>query len=161
MQLEADKVVRLLGLDDLLSEVDSPTRVGSSAMGLMVRRDINITVVCDRLDDIALQAFADIGARLMQKTEYVEAVRFRNDTGLGTPRPRNIPTGFIFGSRNRRRTAAVPQSDAIGGRKVRPGDRTAVRGDLQRATITELGRRGSGVCVIYERLWPGARRGPS
>jgi hypothetical protein len=62
----------------------------------MVRRDIDITVVCDRLDEAALEAFANIGARLMQKTEYVLAVRFRNDTGHWNREPENYPDGLYL-----------------------------------------------------------------
>lgn len=80
MQVEADEVVRILGLNELLSEIGRPIRVGSSAMGLMVRRDIDITVVCDVLDDGALAAFTAVGSCMMQRADCVVAVRFRNDT---------------------------------------------------------------------------------
>jgi len=96
MQLEADEIVRLLALNELLSQAGRPVRVGSSAMGLMVRRDIDITVVCDRLDDAALEAFANIGARLMRKTEYVLAVRFRNDTGHWNREVEKYPDGLYL-----------------------------------------------------------------
>jgi len=96
LQLEADEIVRLLRLDELLSAVGHPIRVGSSAMGLMVRRDIDITVVCPRLDARALEAFAGIGARLMQATESVVAVRFRNDAGNWNAEPDKYPDGFYL-----------------------------------------------------------------
>ncbi|MCF1434594.1 hypothetical protein GOZ97_03070 [Agrobacterium vitis] len=96
MQLEADEVVRVLDLNALLREIGRPTRVGSSAMGLMVRRDIDITVACDCLDNNALAAFAGIAARLMQITDYVVAVRFRNDTGNWNIEPEKYPDGLYL-----------------------------------------------------------------
>ncbi|PKA43225.1 hypothetical protein CWR43_14365 [Rhizobium sullae] len=96
LQTEADEIVRALHLDDLLSQVGHPTRVGSSAMGLMVRRDIDVTVVCPKLDIRALETFAGIGARLMQMTESVVAVRFRNDTGKWNVEPEKYPDGFYL-----------------------------------------------------------------
>ncbi|UWU12778.1 hypothetical protein N2599_11385 [Rhizobium sullae] len=96
LQTEADEIVRALHLDELLSHVGYPTRVGSSAMGLMVRRDIDITVACPKLDIRALEAFAGIGARLMQMTESVVAVRFRNDTGKWNAEPEKYPDGLYL-----------------------------------------------------------------
>ncbi|MGR9457081.1 hypothetical protein ACU8V1_14035 [Rhizobium leguminosarum] len=96
MQVEADEVVRILGLNELLSEIGRPIRVGSSAMGLMVRRDIDITVVCDVLDDGALAAFTGIGARIMQRADCVVAVRFRNDTKDWNAEPDKYPDGLYL-----------------------------------------------------------------
>ena len=96
MQAEADEVVALLDLDRLLAKVGRPIRVGSSAMGLMVRRDIDITVTCDRLDGAALEAFANIGAHLMRLTGHVGAVKFRNDTGPWNREPDRYPDGLYL-----------------------------------------------------------------
>ena len=96
LQAEADEVVRLLDLDRLLAKVGSPVRVGSSAMGLMVRRDIDITVSCGRLDSAALEVFANIGAHLMRLTEHVGAVKFRNDTGRWNMEPEKYPDGLYL-----------------------------------------------------------------
>ncbi|WP_455873296.1 hypothetical protein [Rhizobium yanglingense] len=96
LQTEADEIVRALHLDELLSHVGHPTRVGSSAMGLMVRRDIDITVACPKLDANALEAFAGIGARLMQVTESVFSVRFRNDTANWNVEPEKYPDGLYL-----------------------------------------------------------------
>ncbi|MFA1678176.1 hypothetical protein ACDY97_37260 [Rhizobium mongolense] len=96
LQIEADEIVRALRLDELLSQVGHSTRVGSSAMGLMVRRDIDITVACPKLDIHALEAFAGIGARLMQMTESVVGVRFRNDTGKWNIEPEKYPDGLYL-----------------------------------------------------------------
>lgn len=97
MQLEAEEVVRLLKLDELLAGVGQPIRVGSSAMGLMVRRDIDITIVCAELNDNALSAFAEIGAGLMRRTDCVTAVKFRNDMGTWNAEPENYPDGLYLG----------------------------------------------------------------
>jgi hypothetical protein len=96
LQIEADAVVRDLQLEELLEPIGQPIRVGSSAMGLMVRRDIDITVVCARLDAGALAEFAAVGARLMQQTAMVEGVRFRNDSGKWNREPENYPDGLYL-----------------------------------------------------------------
>jgi len=96
MQAEADEVVALLELEHRLAKVGRPIRVGSSAMGLMVRRDIDITVICDRLNDEALEAFANISAQMMLLTEHVGTVRFRNDTGSWNLEPDKYPDGLYL-----------------------------------------------------------------
>ncbi|MFS8148507.1 hypothetical protein [Rhizobium sp. BR 249] len=96
LQAEADEVVQALQLDALLGDLGQPIRVGSSAMGLMVRRDIDITVVCPRIDAQALEAFTAIGARLMRMTERVVAVRFRNDSGKWNQEPEKYPDGLYL-----------------------------------------------------------------
>lgn len=96
LQPEADELVALLDLDQLLRKVGRPVRVGSSAMGLMVRRDIDITVTCDRLDSAALTAFGSLGAHLMRLTEHVGAVRFRNDAGPWNIEPEKYPDGLYL-----------------------------------------------------------------
>jgi len=59
LQHEADEVVKELRLEELLATAGKPVRVGSSALGLMVWRDLDITVVCSRLqvDEIARICF--------------------------------------------------------------------------------------------------------
>lgn len=96
-QLEAEEVARILKLNELLESVGQPIRVGSSAMGLMVRRDIDITVVCAALNDNTLAALAEIGVKLMQRTDYVTAVRFRNDMGKWNAEPEKYPDGLYLG----------------------------------------------------------------
>lgn len=46
LQAEADTLIFDLQLEDLLGTVGFPVRVGSSAMALMLRRDVDITVIC-------------------------------------------------------------------------------------------------------------------
>ena len=107
LQAEADDMVRALDLQSLLSPLGRPIRVGSSAMGLMVRRDIDITVVCAKLDARALEAFSGIAARLMQNSTNVESVRFRNDTGVWNREPAKYPDGLYLGLTVRAQNQAV------------------------------------------------------
>jgi hypothetical protein len=97
LQAEADQVVRALDLVDELAKLGQPTRVGSSALGLMVRRDIDITVSCERLDEVTLAGFAQLGARLMLRDDLVVAVRFRNDSKAWNAEPQNYPDGLYLG----------------------------------------------------------------
>ncbi len=97
LQKEAATIVELLGLEAMLTGIGRPLRVGSSAMGLMVQRDIDITVVCDSLDGSTLRAFAEIGARLMPMDKYVTGVRLRNDTGVWNVDPASYPDGLYLG----------------------------------------------------------------
>lgn len=96
LQIEADEVVRMLGLNALLGKIGRPIRVGSSAMGLMVRRDIDITVACNRLNDDTLAAFSVIAGQMMSRTDCVNAVRFRNDTGQWNMEPEKYPDGHYL-----------------------------------------------------------------
>ncbi|EJZ17332.1 hypothetical protein NE852_13165 [Rhizobium sp. Pop5] len=96
LQAEADEVVRALRLEELLAGLGRPVRVGSSAMGLMVRRDIDITVVCPKLDAQALEAFIAVGACVMRMTDRVVAVRFRNDSAKWNREPEKYPDGFYL-----------------------------------------------------------------
>ena len=97
LQEEADRVVELLQLEALLSNIGKPIRVGSSAMGLMVRRDIDITVVCKDLSSETHAAFSQVGAKLMLMGRHVVSVRFRNDTGAWNADPASYPDGLYLG----------------------------------------------------------------
>ncbi|WP_085787351.1 hypothetical protein [Ketogulonicigenium robustum] len=97
LQIEADEVVRVLDLDALLGKIGRPIRVGSSAMGLMVRRDIDITVVCSELNEDTLAVFSAIAAQMISRTDCVMAVRFRNDTGDWNMEPEKYPDGHYLG----------------------------------------------------------------
>lgn len=97
LQMEADKVVEVLQLQALLSSIGNPIRVGSSAMGLMVRRDIDITVVCEGLSTKTHADFSQVAAKLMLMDRYVLAVRFRNDTGVWNIDPASYPDGLYLG----------------------------------------------------------------
>ena len=75
--MEAEGVATDLGLLQELSGAGDPVRVGSAALGLMVRRDLDITVVCPELQ---VMDVAQIGATLAGHPG-VRQVLFRNDTG--------------------------------------------------------------------------------
>jgi hypothetical protein len=95
LQKGADKIVDLLRLEALLSNVGRPIRVGSSAMGLMVRRDVDITVICDDLSLADTRAaFAQVGAKLMSMDRHVASVCFRNDTGAWNTDRASYPDGL-------------------------------------------------------------------
>ncbi|CDZ40243.1 hypothetical protein NOJ28_11680 [Neorhizobium galegae] len=96
LQAQADAIVSALGLDDLLGAAGNPVRVGSSALGLMVRRDIDITVVCERLDPATRRTVAEIAGELMLDRR-VGALRYRNDSGVWNAEPENYPDGLYLG----------------------------------------------------------------
>ncbi|MEV0696859.1 hypothetical protein AB0I53_02920 [Saccharopolyspora sp. NPDC050389] len=92
---EAHQVAAELDLMAILGAVGEPVRVGSSALGVMVRRDLDVTVVCRELDRAAHLAVARIGADLAV-LERVREVRFRDDTGMWNTDPR-YPDGLYLG----------------------------------------------------------------
>jgi hypothetical protein len=95
LQAEASTVNDDLGLDESLGLLGDPVRVGSAALGLMVRRDLDITVVCPRLCATLHEAVVGLGARLALH-ERVQQVRFRNDTGAWNTDPA-YPDGLYLG----------------------------------------------------------------
>ncbi|MEV7940071.1 hypothetical protein AB0O82_28545 [Kitasatospora sp. NPDC088264] len=95
-QAEAGAVSADLGLDELLGALGEPVRVGSSALGLMVRRDLDVTVVCPRLDTAAHERVAALGTRLALHPR-VRQVRLRNDTGTWNTDPAAYPDGLYLG----------------------------------------------------------------
>ncbi|WP_117191808.1 hypothetical protein [Rhizobium terrae] len=95
LQAEAETIVAALDLERLLRMAGNPVRVGSSVMGLMVRRDIDITVVCDRLDPATRRTIAEIAGELMLD-QRIGAVRYRNDTGVWNIEPQNYPDGLYL-----------------------------------------------------------------
>ncbi|RLU83569.1 hypothetical protein CTZ27_28120 [Streptomyces griseocarneus] len=101
LRAEADEVAGDLGLAELLARCGEPVRVGSSALGLMVRRDIDITVICPALDPAAKRAVADVGA-VLAVHDRVRQVRFRDDTGHWNTDPR-YPDGLYLGVEYRSR----------------------------------------------------------
>lgn len=96
LQAQADAIVSALGLDALLRTAGDPVRVGSSALGLMVRRDIDITVACERLDPATRRTVAEIAGELMLDS-HVGALRYRNDSGVWNIEPQNYPDGLYLG----------------------------------------------------------------
>jgi hypothetical protein len=92
LQAEADGVEVDLQLAALLEPLGEPVRVGSAALGLMVWRDLDLTVVCKEL---ALEAVAAVGAHLAAHAR-VRQVTFRNDTGHWNTNP-SYPDGLYLG----------------------------------------------------------------
>ncbi|SOD64286.1 hypothetical protein SAMN06297387_11610 [Streptomyces zhaozhouensis] len=96
LRAEAGGVYRDLRLEELLSDVGAPTIVGSAALGLMVRRDLDIDVACARLDDAAVAAVTAVGAQLGTHPR-VRLVTFRNDCGVWNQEPDAYPDGLYLG----------------------------------------------------------------
>ena len=92
LQAEAKAVAEELNLDDLLSLAGDPVRVGSAALGLMAWRDLDITVVCPKLD---MDQVAEIASMLMVR-QGIRELRFLNDTGVWNT-DINYPDGFYIG----------------------------------------------------------------
>ncbi|WP_214412047.1 hypothetical protein [Sphaerisporangium fuscum] len=95
LQAEAGTVSLDLRLDERLSALGSPVWVGSAALGLMVRRDLDITVACPALGISVTEAVAQFGARLAVHPR-VRQVRFRDDTGHWNTDPA-YPDGLYLG----------------------------------------------------------------
>src|SRR5262249_29205583 len=93
---EAEAVVKTLDLEGMVRAVGNPVRVGSSALGLMVRRDIDVTVICEKLDRTAHVAVAQIAGQLMLHPR-IGAVRFRNDSDFWNKTPEDYPDGLYLG----------------------------------------------------------------
>lgn len=96
LQREADEVAADLDLWDLLGALGDPVRVGSAALGLMVHRDLDVTVVCAKLH---VAPVAEVGAQLARHAR-VRSVLFRNDTGQWNTDP-TYPDGLYLGLRYR------------------------------------------------------------
>jgi hypothetical protein len=92
LQHEADEVWMDLDLEAFLSPFGQLVRVGSAALGLMVWRDLDITVVCDRL---SLRAVTRVGAEIAMHPGVNKLV-FRNDTGRWNTDPA-YPDGLYLG----------------------------------------------------------------
>jgi len=95
LQAQANAIIEKLDLQRLLRTAGNPLRVGSSALGVMVRPDIDITTVCDRLDAATRRTIAEIAAELMLD-QRIGAVRYRNDTGLWNTEPHAYPDGLYL-----------------------------------------------------------------
>ncbi|GGN63678.1 hypothetical protein GCM10011579_032290 [Streptomyces albiflavescens] len=106
LRAEAEGVYRDLQLDEVLADVGTPTIVGSAALGLMVRRDLDIDVACERLDDAVVAAVAAVGARLATHPR-VRLVTFRNDCGAWNREPDAYPDGLYLGVECRASSGAI------------------------------------------------------
>ena len=96
LQDEAAGVLVDLDLLSLLGRVGRPVQVGSVALGLMVARDIDVTVLCRELDADRIFELA----RPLAAHPRVRELRFRNDTGDWNVDP-DYPDGIYWGPRYR------------------------------------------------------------
>ena len=80
-----------LDLFALLRTVGHPTHTGSSALGLMVARDIDITTVCPSIDP---EPIFDLG-RVLAIHPRIRRLTFRDDTGHWNIDPR-YPDGLYW-----------------------------------------------------------------
>ncbi len=92
LQVEAARVIQDVGLRELLATIGEPVQVGSVALGLMVWRDIDLTVLCPRLD---LELVFGLGASIAVHPR-VRGLQFRNDTGHWNQDPL-YPDGLFWG----------------------------------------------------------------
>jgi hypothetical protein len=98
LQAEAEAVHKHLNLEKL-EELGKPVKVGSAALGLMVRRDLDITVICPVLDETATNSIARIGGELIRHPR-VRLVTMRDDTGHWNVDP-GYPDGLYLGVKYR------------------------------------------------------------
>jgi hypothetical protein len=96
LQVEAAQVARDIKLMELAKPLGDPILVGSAALGLMVWRDLDVTVVCPRLD---IDAVVQVGSRLALHARMREVV-FQTTPAHGTrTRTRPTPTASTSASR--------------------------------------------------------------
>ena len=92
LQAGAPNVAADLMLTEILSTAGQPVQVGRVALGLMVWRGIDITVLCLRLD---IGTIFGIGERIIRHPR-VRGMQFRNDTGHWN-QDSDYPDGFFWG----------------------------------------------------------------
>jgi hypothetical protein len=91
LRARADEVALDLDVMALAGTVGTPTRTGSSALGLMVRRDIDITTV----GDLDVERIFALGQRLATHPR-VWRITFRNDTGHWNKEKARYPDGLYW-----------------------------------------------------------------
>ena len=92
LQAEAGAVEADLHVAELLGPIGEVNHVGSAALGLMVWRDLDLTVVCAKL---ALEPVTAVSARLAAHPR-VNTITFRNDSEHWKTNP-NYPDGLYLG----------------------------------------------------------------
>lgn len=91
LQAEAVAVLADLDLFRLLGNVGRPVQTGSSVLGLMVARDIDVTTLCPVLEPLAVFDFA----RSLVGHSRLSRLSFRNDTGRWNTDPA-YPDGLYW-----------------------------------------------------------------
>lgn len=92
LQTEADAIFEEMHLKQLLTKAGTPVKVGSAALGLMAWRDLDITVVCSKLN---IGTISGIASQLMSCPQ-VRDLKFINDTGNWNTDP-TYPDGYFLG----------------------------------------------------------------
>lgn len=100
LQGEAEAVMEDLDLATALEAIGVPIRTGSSALGVMVKPDIDVTIACTTLDLAVFDAVTQLAARL-SRHERVWQVSFRDDTGDWNIDPDTYPDGLFLNVRYR------------------------------------------------------------
>ncbi|MFL6117663.1 MAG: hypothetical protein ACJ786_40875 [Catenulispora sp.] len=100
LRAEAEAVLDDLDLTAALQAVGDPVRTGSSALGVMVKPDIDVTTACPALDLATFDAVTQLATRLTRH-ECVWQVTFRNDTGRWNAEPGTYPDGLFLQVRYR------------------------------------------------------------
>lgn len=100
LRAEAEAVLDDLDLTAALEAIGDPIRTGSSALGVMVKPDIDLTTACPALDLAAFDAVTQLATRLTRH-ERVWQVTFRNDTGTWNAEPDMYPDGLYLQVRYR------------------------------------------------------------
>ena len=100
LQSEAEAVVDDLDLRTALEAIGDPIRTGSSALGVMVKPDIDVTTACAALDLSVFDAVTQLAARL-SRHDRVRQVTFRDDTGDWNTEPDTYPDGLFLQVRYR------------------------------------------------------------
>ncbi len=99
LQDGAAAILADLELLPLLGQLGRPVQVGSVPLGLMVARDIDLTVLCADLDPTRV---FDV-VRPLAAHPRIRELRFRNDTGAWNVDP-DYPDGIYWGPRYRTAT---------------------------------------------------------
>jgi hypothetical protein len=92
LQAEAETVLADLDLLRVLRTIGRPVRTGSSVLGLMVARDIDVTSLCPSLNPIPIFE----AMRSLVPHPRVVRLAFRNDTGRWNVNP-DYPDGVYWG----------------------------------------------------------------
>lgn len=92
LQVEAAAVSEEMNLIPLLKAAGMPVTVGSAALGLMTWRDLDMTVICSKLDIVTISGIA---SQLMSNPG-IRDMQFINDTGSWNTNPA-YPDGFFLG----------------------------------------------------------------
>src|SRR3954451_15707569 len=100
LRAEAEAVLDDLDLTAALEAIGDPIRTGSSALGVMVKPDIDVTTACGALDLATFDAVTQLATRLLRH-DRVRQVTVRNDTGPWNTEPDPYPDGLFLQVRYR------------------------------------------------------------